>query len=139
MDFSEYIITPKNTASGAGLETKLILTRGVLNGGFIYFPTGPAGLLHVQIFHGDMQLAPANSGASFNLDNAVIPIGIFFTLDVPPYQVIIKTWNESTLYDHACTVALWLKEAKTGMPGASGTAKNYDSILNEVKARNNVS
>ena len=47
MDISQYILTPKETPEDAPLETIVKLTKGRLCGAAIYFPPGPAGILHL--------------------------------------------------------------------------------------------
>ena len=114
MDFQVYISTTLNTPASAPLATELELTRGALIGGWIYFPYGPAGVLHCQIWHADTQIAPANRGASYNLDDAVVPLSLNFPLDEPPFNLTIKTWNLSTQYDHALNLCVFLKEKPKG-------------------------
>lgn len=116
MDFAKYISTPKETPESAPLSTEIQLTKGRIFGGWVYFPYGPAGTLHLQIYKGSEQVAPANRGDSYNLDDAVIPLSLDFDLDGPPYVLTARTWNTSTTYDHALNLALFLKEAGRGNP-----------------------
>ncbi|MBW2091443.1 MAG: hypothetical protein JRI34_04870 [Deltaproteobacteria bacterium] len=108
MDFSQYITTPKNTAAIDPLITTIKLTRGRLISGWLYFPTGPAGLLHFVARVGVHQIIPFNAGQSFHLDDCVVPISIGIDLLEPPYIVECHTWNLSTTYDHALTVCFAL-------------------------------
>ena len=112
MDYQVYISTPKETPASVPLKTEIHLTQGKLFGGWVYFPYGPAGVLHLQLFRGDSQIAPTNQGASYNLDDAVIPLSLDIELEEPPYLLTAKTWNTSTTYDHALSLALFLKEAR---------------------------
>ena len=112
MDYQVYISTPKETPEKNPLLTTIQLTKGRIFGGWVYFPYGPAGVLHLQIFRGNEQIAPVNRGNSFNLDDAVIPLSIEFDLDEPPFLLTAKTWNTSTTYDHALNLAIFLKEAR---------------------------
>lgn len=110
MDYQVYINTPKETPETAPLKTEIYLTKGRLYGGWIYFPYGPAGVLHFQLFRGEQLIAPANKGASYNLDDAVIPLSLEIELEEPPYFLTARTWNTSASYDHALSLALFLKE-----------------------------
>lgn len=112
MDYQVYISTPKNTPESDPVKTVLRLTEGKVFGGWIYFPYGPAGVLHIRLFRGGGQIAPANQGASYNLDDAVVPLSLDIELDEPPYLLTAKTWNTSATYDHALSLALFLKEAR---------------------------
>ena len=108
MDFSKYISTPKETAEADPLVTKLKLTKGRLTGGFLYFPYGPAGTLHFLARIGIHQILPFNTGENFRLDDAVIHFSLGIDLAEPPYIIDLVTWNDSTTYDHACTVCFFL-------------------------------
>lgn len=135
MDYIQYISTPKNTPESNPKETIIHLTRGRIVGGWVYFPYGPAGKLHLQIWRSETQIAPANRGESYCLDDAVVPLSIDIWLDEPPYILIAKTWNESTQYDHALSLAIFLQEipqtGKRKIPGE--TEKRIEEILKEVK------
>ena len=108
MDFVKYISTPLETAEASAKITTLKLTRGRLTGGFVFFPSGPAGVLHFQAKIGVHQLIPFNAGESYNMDACMVPIHIGIDLLQPPYEIQIITWNTSILYDHALTVGFYL-------------------------------
>lgn len=106
MDYTAHITTPLSTAATAPVTTRIKVDRGFLRAGWIYFPVGPSGLLHCQLFHGNSQIAPANRGASFNLNNVLMPFLIGINIDEPPFEITVVTWNLSTDYDHTCNVLL---------------------------------
>jgi len=108
VDFTKYISTPKNTAETDAKITNIKLTRGRLVGGFLFFPSGPAGTLHFLARIGPQQLIPFNAGESYNLDDCVIPFHLEIDLSTPPYEINVVTWNTSTLYDHSLTVGFYL-------------------------------
>jgi hypothetical protein len=109
LDFSIKIDTPPNLYTESNpLKTILKLTRGRCIGGWIYFPTGPAGLLHVKINLGIHQIAPSNDDSNYSLNDCVVPLHLDFLLDVPPFEFHILTWNESIYYIHTCTVTVFL-------------------------------
>lgn len=108
MDFTKYISTPAETTEADPLTTTIKLTRGRLVGGFVFFPSGPAGTLHFVARMGPQQLIPFNAGESYSLDDCVIPFHLKIDLSTPPYEINIVTWNTSTLYDHALTVGFYL-------------------------------
>ncbi len=125
-----------NTLAADSSQTLLELTRGIIRGGWIYFPPGPAGKLHCQIWRADTQIAPANRGASFNLDDAVIPLQLDQALLEPPFDVWVRTWNTSTLYDHALNVCLVLQECvvKSFTRIMSTADIAAERLIREVKA-----
>lgn len=108
MDFLRYITTPKNTTEDDPLVTTLKITKGRLSGGFVYFPTGPAGLLHFRAQIGVHQIIPFNTGANYRLNGCVVPFHLAIDLPDAPFCVDCITWNDSTLYDHALTVCFFL-------------------------------
>lgn len=109
MDFIKYINTPKNTPANDPLETTLKLTKGRLMGGFLYFPSGPAGKLYFLARIGMHQIIPFNSGEAYRLDDCVIPLHFDIQIQAPPYKIICETWNTSTDYDHVLTVGFFLQ------------------------------
>lgn len=109
MDILQYISTPKNTLESNPLITTIKLTKGRLTGGAIYFPSGPGGTLHFIARIGVHQIIPFNTGQNLRLDDCVMPLSLGIDLDEPPFELICETWNDSTLYDHALTVILYLE------------------------------
>jgi hypothetical protein len=109
MDILQYITTPKNTLEADPLSTIIKLTRGRLTGGSIYFPPGPSGKLHFIALIGIHQIIPFNTGQNLRLDDCVFPLSLGIDLLEPPFELICETWNDSTLYDHALTLVLYLE------------------------------
>ena len=112
MDFVYKIDTPITASAADPKITVVKLTRGRLVGGFLYFPSGPAGTLHFLIRVGVHQLLPFNVGQSFAVDDCVIPIHCGIDLFEPPFEINLVTWNTSTLYTHTLTVGLFLDPKK---------------------------
>ncbi len=109
MDFSSYISTPKNTAEASPKITPLALTRGRLTGGFLYFPSGPAGLLHFLARRGGHQFLPFSPGENYRLDDCVVPLSLGIDILEPPFSIDIVTWNDSNNHAHVLTVCFFLK------------------------------
>lgn len=109
MDIVKYITTPKETLEPNPLLTPIKLTRGRLTGGALYFPSGPAGKLHFIATIGKHQIIPFNTGQNLRLDDCVFPLSLGIDLDEPPFELICHTWNDSTLYDHALTIVLYIE------------------------------
>lgn len=109
MDFLKYISTDKKYGENDPLVTPLKLTKGRLTGGFVYFPTGPAGLLHFLARIGIHQIIPFNTGQNYRLNHCVVPFHLAIDLHEPPFEVDCITWNDSTQYSHALTVCFFLE------------------------------
>ena len=108
MDFIQYITTPIGKTEAAPLITTIKLTRGRLIGGFVFFPSGPAGKLHLIARIGIHQIVPFNTGQNYRLDDCTVPLSFGIDLLEPPYEVDIVTWNDSTEYAHVLTVGFSL-------------------------------
>ena len=107
MDFLQYISTATSYGANNPLVSPIKLTRGRLTGGFVYFPAGPAGVLHFLARIGVHQIIPFNTGENYRLDDCVVPFHLAIDLLEPPYRVDCVTWNDSTSYPHALTVCFF--------------------------------
>ena len=102
-------------------------------GGFLFFPSGPAGTLHFIARIGVHQILPFNTGENYRLDDCIIPFDLGIDLLEPPYLIDFITWNDSILYPHALTVCFFLKpkekkwyslkEPKNEFSGTNGYSK----------------
>jgi len=108
MDFLKYINTAKTYSEASPLVTRIKMTEGRLTGGFLYFPSGPAGVLHFQAKIGIHQILPITPGESYRLDDCIVPLHLHIGLLQAPYIVDCVTWNDSALYSHALTVCFQL-------------------------------
>jgi len=126
MDFVKHISTDAGQSEGDPKITTLKLARGRLTGGFLFFPSGPAGTLHFRARMGIHQLLPFNADGSYSLDDCVIPFHLGIDLTAPPYEIDLITWNTSEDYAHALTVGLFLTPK---------TSRNEDvSTLDAIQA-----
>ena len=108
MDYQIYISTPKDTEESSPLITTVHLTPGLICGGFLFFPSGPAGNLHVVIKRKLTQILPVNQGSNYALDDCVVPLHFNLPIYDHPVLLDICTWNDSSTYDHALTVGIFL-------------------------------
>jgi len=108
MDYVAHITTEITYSEDSPKSTILELTAGFLLGGFLYFPSGPAGMLHCIMKRGLHQILPANQGASYAIDDAVVPLHLGFMLGEKPYQIEVLTWNDSETYSHTLTLCIFL-------------------------------
>lgn len=95
---------PANTAKAAPLEQQVKLCHGVIHRVEIGFPSGCAGLVHLQVRHGLYQVWPTNAQGSFNTDDYTIPIDDYFELFEEPYILTLVGWNLDDTYDHTLEV-----------------------------------
>jgi len=111
VDFLVYINTKVGKTEAEPLITPVHLTRGRLTGGFLYFPSGPAGLLHFQARIGLNQILPFTPGESYRLDDCVVPFSLGVDFLEPPFSIDCVTWNDSIAHPHALTVCFFLAPA----------------------------
>lgn len=108
MDFLAYISTPKNTPESSPKITTLQLTKGRLIGGFLFFPSGPSGVLHFLARIAGHQILPFSPGENYRLDDCVVPFSIGIDLLEPPFQITLVTWNDSNNHAHVLTCCFFL-------------------------------
>lgn len=108
MDFLLYISTDTGFTEDEPLVTPLDITRGRLTGGFVYFPSGPAGTLHFFARLGLHQIVPFNTGQNYRLNDCVVSFSLGIDIDEPPFLIDCVTWNDSELFPHALTVCFFL-------------------------------
>ena len=101
-DFSFTI--PANTAQENPLEQECKLTHGIIHRVEIAFPSGCAGLAHIQIKEGLHQLWPTNPEGSFNTDNFTVLINEFQELYRAPFTLTLLGWNEDDTYPHTLEI-----------------------------------
>lgn len=116
MDYVSKIDTETTYSEEGPKKTIIRMTRGLLKGGFLYYPSGAAGLLHCVVTRGPRQLLPANRGSSYALDDCVVPLDISTYLYQPPYDIEVLTWNDSTSYSHSLTIGLFLDPFQKELP-----------------------
>ncbi|KKN08759.1 hypothetical protein LCGC14_1053520 [marine sediment metagenome] len=109
MDFSAHISTPKNTTAAEPKVTVIHLTKGRLTGGFLFFPPGPAGTLHIIARISNHQILPFTSGENYNLDDCVIPLSLGIDLLEPPFLIDLITWNDSNNHAHLLNICFFLR------------------------------
>lgn len=112
MDFLLYISTPVGKTESSPLKTPLTLTAGRLVGGFLFFPRGPAGLLHFVAKIGEHQILPYNTDQNYRLNGAIAPFHLNIDFFEPPYIIDCITWNDSTTLSHVLTVVFFLEPHK---------------------------
>lgn len=109
MDFLKAVTTAHSTyTEGAPLITRLRLTLGRLVGGWLYFPTGPSGVLHFKASIGGHQILPSTPDQDYALNDCVVPLHLDYDIDDYPVDMDLITWNDSTAYDHILSVCLFV-------------------------------
>lgn len=97
---------PANTTKAAPTELDVKLTHGVVHRVEIGFPSGCAGLAHLQIRNALNQVWPTNPEGDFNTDDYTIPIDDYYELFEEPYILTLVGWNLDDTYSHTLEVRL---------------------------------
>ena len=109
MLFDYDLIVPAATIATSPVETLATLTRGKLKRIRVFFPPGPATLVHVVCRHNLHQLVPANFDGTLNYDDISVITELDYDLVDVPYQVKMVGWSPSAVYQHTITFAFDLE------------------------------
>lgn len=101
---------PANTLEADAIEERLQLTWGIIREVHVGFPPGPAGLVHLQIRDKGWQILPWTPLQSLAWDNHVFVLPCNYELDVEPYDLTIRAWNEDDSYAHTVFIGVVLQE-----------------------------
>jgi hypothetical protein len=105
--FYDFALTiPANTAQASPVTQELKLTAGIVHYVEIEFPSGCAGLAHVQIRQPEATYLPTNPDGSFHSDGHVIPIKEHLELGPGENTLKAVAWNLDDTYQHIVTVRI---------------------------------
>jgi len=122
-------IVPANTTEATALETRLLLTRGTIVEWDVGAPDEAANLLKLQAFYHGQQILPFNPGKLIYPAAVKAPKKDNYPLDVVPYELVFKAWNEDDSYAHEywVDVTLLREEELMGTVTSPGLAERiYD-------------
>jgi len=94
------ITTPVNTTKADPLVTELPLRPGVINLVHVAFPPGPVALAHVAVYRAGSLLWPTNDDDGFAWDNFTLTFNPLERLEVEPFSLQARTWNEDDTFEH---------------------------------------
>lgn len=120
--------TPANTLESAPMETIITLPVGRIAHVDIMFPSGCAGLAHVQIYRALHQLWPANVGASFIGDGTVVSWDEDYMLTDEPFALKAICWNLDDTYQHTITLRINVLETDTFRAGRIANIRPEDLV-----------
>lgn len=109
MLFDFDLVVPAGTSPLQPYEQRVLLSRGRITQIRVFFPPGPATLVHVVVRHNLHQLIPANYDGTLNYDDIIVPVEMAYDLVDPPYEVRLIGWSPEAVYDHRITFAFDLQ------------------------------
>jgi hypothetical protein len=133
MLFDFDLIIPAGTLANAPVEALATLTRGKLKRIRVFFPPGPATLVHVVCRHNLHQLLPANYDGTLNYDDISIITELDYDLVDAPYQLKMVGWSPTAVYQHTITFGFDLE------PVTGDTWESFNRVLfalnNDIRQR----
>ena len=103
MLFDYDLIIPAATTQASPTEALATLTRGKLVRIGVFFPPGPATLVHVVCRHNLHQLIPANYDGTLNYDDIMIYTDLEYEMVDAPYTLRMVGWSPTAIYQHTIT------------------------------------
>lgn len=126
LPFHLVMLTPKDTAKTALVETEVILPIGRINRLWVEFPKGCMGLAGFQIWRGARQIFPVVQGQFMTGDGIFIPLAFTHILESEPLQIIGKSYNLDDTYSHTMTVIIEMSG------NGSEPSENFQAFLNTL-------
>lgn len=109
MLFDFDLIVPPATSILSPAEMRVQLTRGTIKRIRVFFPPGPASLVHVVVRHNLHQLIPANYDATLNYDDILVDTSASYDLIDPPYELRLLGWSPEAIYEHKISISFDLE------------------------------
>ena len=110
MLFQKTVTIPANTPESDPVTSEIILSVGVMNSLRVYFPPGPSGLAHAQVWLQDYQLLPWERGEWSTGDDLSIVDNSQRVIYEKPTILKVVGWNEDTQYNHNVYVFVEMSE-----------------------------
>lgn len=109
MLFDFDLIVPAGTQQDSPAEQLVTLTRGKIVRIGVFFPPGPATLVHCVVRHNLHQLTPANYDGDLNYDDITVTTELEYDLVDPPYELRLIGWSPTAVYQHVITFSFQLQ------------------------------
>lgn len=115
MIYEARLTIPQNTAQADAVSTDLAIHPGTVTVLEVLFPTGCAGLAHVQIQHWARQVWPNNPNGDFSGNGSPMTFAEDYEVNDPPFFFTISGWNEDTLYPHTPIIRFQITPQTPGL------------------------
>ena len=104
MRYRGVLVVPAGTTQAIPAESVVGLVYGVITEVEILFPAGHAGLVHLQVCHGEQQVLPTTPGASFVGDDHLITMNEQYVLEEKPFSLTLRGWAPLATLNHTVYV-----------------------------------
>lgn len=106
MIYSTTIAVAAGTAESSATVTRVKLSKGLVYQVEFMFPPGSSGLLRTRVFDKAVQIWPSVRGEYFYGDADTISFQETYLINTEPFDLMVTTWNEDTVYEHAYQLRL---------------------------------
>lgn len=107
MFYGQDIVVPANTIARSVLKKpsvvkvdRIRVSPGTTRQGWIGFPDGCYGLVHIVVCHWNVQVWPAEPGKSLHWNDYVFTFSDPYKLTAEPHEFTVKTWSYDDRYPH---------------------------------------
>jgi len=104
MLFQASLTIPANTSEASPIIATLKIAHGIITKFMIRPRPGHAGLAHLAILHHEHQIAPSVLNMDLHGDSYPIDWEDYYESYQPPYELILKGWNDDDTYPHTFDV-----------------------------------
>ncbi len=115
MIYETRLTIPANTTQAQAVETDVSIHPGTVTVLEILFPTGCAGLVHVQILHWVRQIWPSNPNSDFTGNGDPMTFAEDYEVLDPPFFFTVRGWNTDELYPHTPIVRFQITPKQVGL------------------------
>ena len=131
MYYAYNLTATKGTTEGTALEEVIKIGPGMIHHFELVFPSGSAGLSHVQIFDELHQVYPTNEGESFTGDNIHHVVKEFYEPEGKTARLTAKYWNTDDTYDHSIIVMFGVLPKWVLLPQvfAHSVKRGFDALI----------
>ena len=97
---------PSGTLVGSPVTARIRAAKGILHRLRMVFPSGCAGLVGVQLFHGGHPITPTTQGQWIKGDGTSFDLKEFYPLPKDMNLLTIKGYNTDTVYSHTILIGI---------------------------------
>jgi len=115
MIYETRLTIPPNTSQADAVSTDVSIHPGTVTVLEVLFPTGCAGLVHVQIQHWHRQVWPNNPDGDFSGNGSPMTFAEDYEVVDPPFFFTVIGWNEDEFYPHTPIVRFQITPKSVGL------------------------
>ena len=126
MFYSVEIAVPANTTEASPVETRITVSHGVVTRAAFRPRPGHSGLCHARVFYHDHQLWPVSREEDLHGDTFPIEWPEYEELFIPPYELVVRSWNDDDTYSHTFDLDFALLPERVAAP------VNWGQVMRDI-------